>query len=82
MLKIKAIDPNGKEVEKVIKEDLIEGISERKVAPTKLFDDQGHVVSETPNESVYDIHLSNGGTIKVSQATYDKLNKKLGTETL
>ena len=82
MLKIKAIDPNGKEVEKVVKEDLIEGISERKVAPTKLYDDQGQVASETPNESVYDIFLSNGGVIKVSQATYDKLNKKLGTETL
>lgn len=82
MLKIKAIDPNGKEVEKVVKEELIQGMSERKVAPTKLYDDQGQVAKETPNESVYEIFLSNGGTIKVSQATYDKLNKKLGTETL
>lgn len=82
MLKFKAIDQNGKEVEKVIKEELIQGMSERKVAPTKLYDNQGQVVGETPNESVYDIFLSNGGTIKVNKATYDSLNKKLGTETL
>lgn len=82
MLKLKSFDHQGNEVEKVVLESQIIGISERKVAPTKLYDDQGNLVKETPNESVYDIHLENGSRVTTDKATYDKLCKKLNVEAL
>ena len=82
MLKIKRLNCNGEEVESVIDEAKIDGLSERKVANTALYDGCGNKVSEQENESVYDVYFSNGRQILVTKATYDKLVAKLDIETL
>ena len=82
MLKIKRLNCNGEEVESVIDETKIDGLSERKVANTPLFDDYGNKVSEQENESVYDVYFDNGRQILVTKATYENLVAKLKIETL
>ena len=82
MLKIKRLNCNGEEVESVIDETKIDGLSERKVASTPLFDNYGNKVSEQENESVYDVYSNNGRQILVTKDTYDNLIAKLKIETL
>ena len=82
MLKIKRLNCDGEEVESVIDETKIDGLSERKVASTPLFDDDGNKVSEQEHESVYDVYFDNGRQISVAKATYDSLIAKLKIETL
>ena len=82
MLKIKRLNCDGEEVESVIDETKIDGLSERKVASTPLFDGCGNKVSEQEHESVYDVYFDNGRQISVTKATYDSLVAKLKIETL
>ena len=66
MLKIKRLNCNGEEVESVIDETKIDGLSERK----------------QEKEIVYDVYFNNGKQISVTKATYDKLVAKLDIKTL
>jgi hypothetical protein len=82
MLKINRFNCNRELVESVIDTDNIVGITERKVAPTNLYDEDGNVVETKENESVYAIFLKNGTELVTTKDTYDKLITKLNVETL
>ena len=82
MLKIKRLNCNGEELDCVIDETKIDGLSERVIPNEPLYDCEGNQVDEKVRENVYDIYFSNGRQIIVPKATYDKLVKKLSIETL
>ena len=82
MLKINRFNCNRELVESVIDVNNIVGITERKVAPTNLYDEDGNVVETKENESVYTIFLNNGAELTTNKETYDKLVVKLNVETL
>ena len=82
MLKINRFNCNGDLVESLIVVENIIGITERKVAPTRLYDEDGNVVETKENESVYAIFFANGNELTTNKETYDKLITKLNVETL
>lgn len=83
MLKITRYNSNREEVESLINPEDITGATEIKVKPTKLFDENGKVVSETPNPSIYELRFAKGESVRVSKDTYDKIVAKyLKIETL
>lgn len=82
MLKINRFNCNGELVESVIDTNNIVGITERKVAPTKLYDEYDNLVETKENESVYAIFFANGNELTTNKETYDKLITKLNVETL
>ena len=73
MLKITRYNSNREEVESLITPEDITGATEIKVKPTKLFDENGKVVSETPNPSIYELRFAKGESVRVSKDTYDKI---------
>lgn len=82
MLKINRFNCNGELVESVIDTNNIVGLTERKVAPTKLYDEYDNLVETKENESVYAIFFANGNELTTNKETYDKLITKLNVETL
>ena len=82
MLKLKRLNRNGNEVDTLIVVENIDGVSEKEIESKKLFDENGNLVKEEPQESIYYIHFTNGGEIYVKKDTYLKLEKKLSVETL
>ena len=82
MLKINRFNCNGEWVESVIDTNNIIGLTERKVAPTKLYDEYDNLVETKENESVYAIFFANGNELTTNKETYDKLITKLNVETL
>ena len=82
MLKLKRLNRSGEEVETLIVVENIDGVTEEKVESKKLFDENGNLVKEEPQESVYKVHFTSGAEICVTKDTYTKLEKKLSVETL
>lgn len=82
LTKITRSNANGEKVETVIDLSFIDGMTEKKVAPTKLYDANGVEVSSQENESVYEIHFNNDRKIIVEKDTYDKLCQALKVQTL
>lgn len=82
MLKIKRLNCQGNQVECLIAVEEIDGISERKLEPTELYDEYGNLVKTEPRESLYQVYFKNGREICIDKATYDKLVAKLQVETL
>lgn len=73
MLKIVRINAQGEKVEALIKPEEIDFATERPQSPTNLYDENGNIVSTTPNEPLYKFHFTNGEWLLVDKATYDKL---------
>ena len=82
MLKLKRLNRNGNEVDTLIVVENIDGVSEKEIESKKLFDENGNLVKEEPQESIYYIHFTNGREIYITKDTYTKLEKKLSVETL
>ncbi len=83
MLKITRLNANGQEVEAVIKEDDILGITEVKKPDTRLYDEDGNIVESKPNESIYMVFIGDfHNSILIDQNTYTKLIAKLKIESL
>jgi len=82
MLKLNRLNCNGELVECLIKVEEIDGVSERKVRDTQLFDEYGNLVKTETHESTYQIYFTNGREITIDKATYTKLETKLKVETL
>ena len=82
MLKLNRLNRNGVEVECLIVVEDIDGLSEKKVEDTQLFDENGNLVKTETHESIYNVHFKNGREIYLTKATYDKLVAKLKVETL
>ena len=75
--KINSYKESGKAL---IKTEDIVGIKENHVESTKLFDDQGNVVSETPNPKDFTLKLVDKMTYHIDETQYVALVKLL-TET-
>ena len=82
MLKLNRLNRKGVEVECLIIVENIDGLTEKKVEPTTLYDEYGNVAQVTDNPSIYQVHFTNGGEIRITKETYDKLVEKLSVETL
>lgn len=59
-------------------EDVI-GIKENHVEPTKLYDNDGNVVSETPNPKEFTLKLNNGMSYHIDETEYNNLVQVLTT---
>lgn len=81
MLRMNAVVA-GKKVDIVIDEKNVKGITEKPQPTTKLFDEGGNLVSETPTESLYKVHFEGGAEILIEKSVFEKLVKKLAIETL
>ena len=67
-----------KEVGKaLIKTEDVVGIKENHVEPTRLYDDNQNLVSETPNPKDFTMLLSNGQTYHIDETEYTRLVKVL-----
>lgn len=82
MLSLKRLNRKGNEVECIIVVEDIDGLTEKQVEDTQLFDENGNLVKTETHESIYQVHFKNGREIYVTKATYDKLVAKLKVETL
>lgn len=82
MLKLNRLNRKGNLVECLIVVEDIDGISEKQVEDTQLFDECGNLVKTETHESIYQVHFANGREIFLDKATYDKLVAKLKVETL
>ena len=82
MLKLQRLNRNQELVECLIQVEEIDGISEKKVEDTQLFDENGNLVKTETHESIYQVHFKNGREIYLNKETYDKLLTKLKVETL
>lgn len=82
MLKLNRLNRNQEEVECLIVVEDIDGLSEKKLEDTQLFDESGNLVKTETHESIYNVHFKNGREIYITKATYDKLVAKLKVETL
>ena len=82
MLKLSRLNRKGNLVECLIVVEDIDGLTEKQVEDTQLFDEFGNLVETKTHESIYQVHFKNGREIYVDKATYDKLIKKLSFETL
>ncbi len=82
MLKLNRLNRNGELVECLIVVEDIDGLTEKKQAPTELFDDNGNLVETRENDSIYQVHFKNGREIYLKKKTYDKLVGMLKVETL
>lgn len=82
MLKITRLNRSGKQVECVIELANVDGLTEKLVEPTRLFDEDGNLVQEQENESIFQVHFTNGREIYITKETYEKLIDKLQVETL
>lgn len=82
MLKLNRLNRKGNLVECLIVVEDIDGLSEKQVEDTQLFDECGNLVKTETHESIYQVHFKNGREIFLDKATYDKLVAKLKVETL
>jgi len=82
MLKLNRLNRKGNEVECIIVVEDIDGLTEKQVEDTQLFDENGNLVKTETHESIYNVHFKNGREIFLTKATYDKLVAKLQIETL
>lgn len=82
MLKLNRLNRKGNQVECLIVVEDIDGISEKQLEDTQLFDENGNLVKTETHESIYQVHFKNGREIYLDKATYDKLVAKLKVETL
>lgn len=82
MLSLKRLNRKGNEVECIIVVEDIDGLTEKQLEDTQLFDENGNLVKTETHESIYQVHFKNGREIYVTKATYDKLVAKLKVETL
>ena len=82
MLKIKGFSRLGEEVELIVNDTDFDG-AEEKIQPTKkLYDENGNIVSEEPQESIYKLHFANGRKVYVTKQTYESFIARLSLETL
>ena len=82
MLKLNRLNRKGNLVECLIKVEDIDGMSEKQVEDTNLYDENGNLVKTETHESIFQVHFTNGREIYLNKETYDKLVKKLQVETL
>lgn len=68
--KINSYKESGKAL---IKTDDIIGIKELHVEPTKLYDNDGNVVSETPNPKEFSVLMAQGDNFHINESEYTKL---------
>jgi len=61
----------------LIKTEDVVGIKENHVEPTRTYDAQGNVVSETPNPKDFTLLLANGQTYHIDETQYQALVKTL-----
>lgn len=54
-------------------ENPIIAVSEKHVEPTRLYDEEGNLVSETPNEKEFVVITKLGQVFRVTQTELDKL---------
>ncbi len=82
MLKITRRNRSGADVETLIMVENINGVTEKKIEDTKLYDESGNLVSTQPNDSLFEVRFNNGDRIFITRETYNKLVTKLNVETL
>ena len=61
----------------LIKTDDIVGITENEVEPTRLYDGDGNLVSETPSPRDFKLHLATGKSFHIDETQYQELVKIL-----
>lgn len=79
---IKIVGRDNKELVAFIKTDTIVGMTEIKTEPTKLYDEDGNLVSEEPSPRLFVIAVSNDGRtynlpFAVGEDTYNELKDLL-----
>ena len=72
-IEITKTNSHGEKGKALIKAENIVGIKENHVEPTKLFDTNGNVVSETPNPKDFTIKLSDGMSYHIEESEYSRL---------
>lgn len=63
----------------LIKTEDVVGIKENHVEPTRMYDEQGNLVSETPNAKDFTLLMANGKTFHLDETQYNELVKVLTT---
>jgi hypothetical protein len=72
-IEINKINSHNEQGKALIKLEDVVGIKENHVEPTKLYDDQGNVVNETPNPKDFTLKLSNGASYHIDETQYQTL---------
>lgn len=70
---IEKINSYGEKGKALIKVEDIVGIKENHVEPTRLYDDNGNLVSETPNPRDFTLKLADGMTYHIDETQYNAL---------
>lgn len=79
-IKVTRLNQQGEKLEAVVNTDRIIGITEKKVAPTQLFDSNGNLVNQVENPSVYEIVCCEGIVTRVEKTDYDKVSQALSVK--
>ena len=74
---INKINSYGEKGLALIKVEDIIGIKENHVEPTRLYDDNGNLVSETPNPRDFTLKLADGMTYHIDETEYNSLVAEL-----
>ena len=72
-IEIEKINSHQEKGKALIKLADVEGIKENHVEPTKLYDENGNVISETPNPRDFTLKLTNGMTYHIDETQYNSL---------
>lgn len=74
---ITKINSYGEQGKALIKMEDIVGIKENHVEPTTLYDNNGNVVSTTPNPKDFTLKLNDGMSYHIDESQYNELVKLL-----
>lgn len=76
-IEINKINSHGEEGKAFVRAEDIQGIIEKHVEPTKLYDEDGNVVSETPNPKDFQVLIvterHNDTTLHINEQEYTRL---------
>lgn len=78
-IEINKINSHNEQGKALINIEDVVGIKENHVEPTKLYDNDGNVVSETPNPKDFILKLNNGMSYHIDENEYNNLVQVLTT---
>lgn len=79
-IEINKVNSFGERGKALLRTDFIVGIKEKHVEPTRLYDRDGNVVSETPSPKDYTVYLQYGDTFHIDEDEYNRLLVELTKE--